>query len=432
MYAVYIVPSASAQALSEEQKASLRAEYDKLQVEIAEWQKVLDETRAKKNTLQGDVTLLNAQIKKAETEIRQRGNTIARLAGEINEKTKHILSLEERLEEGHASLAKLIREKNKIETASLVLMALSSDSLSDFFSTVDSIDVINRDLQTHFDELRGVKQETEREKLALDQKKNQELDAQYEVEVKKEQIKEDEAEKKQLLNITANQEKSYQEVLAERQARAATIRAALFELRDAEGIPFSVALEYASAAEKATGVRAAFILGILRQESNLGVNVGQCLLTNTETGAGKGKNTGTPFARVMHPTRDIPPFLDITKRLGRDPYTTVVSCPQAIGYGGAMGPSQFIASTWKSLEGRIGAAVGVSTPDPWIPAHAIMATAVFLKDLGAGAGTYTAEREAAGRYYAGGNWATLGLGYASSVLAFAQKYQTDIDFLNEI
>ena len=97
-----------------------------------------------------------------------------------------------------------------------------------------------------------------------------------------------------------------------------------------------------------------------------------------------------------------------------------------------MGPSQFIASTWKGLEPRLAESLGVSTPDPWIPKHAIMATAMFLKDLGASARTYTAERQAAGRYYAGGNWATLGLGYAASVLAYAEEYQENIDFLKSI
>ncbi len=427
----YNPPQAEAQALTEEDKARLRAEYDQLQKEIAEWQKVLDETRAKKNTIQGDVTFLNAQIKKAEAEIRQRNSTVAKLAGEINEKTKHISALEERLEEGRASLAKIMREKYDVENTPLAVLLLSSNSLSDFFSTADSIDILNRDLQAHFDELRGVKQETEKEKDVLNEKKNQELDAKYEVEVKKAQVKKDEQEKQELLTVAKQEEASYSQVLAERQRRAEAIRTALFELRDAQGIPFATALEYASQAEQSTGVRAAFILGILRQESNLGVNVGQCYLTDPATGAGKGKNTGAPFKNVMKPNRDVAPFLDLTSRLNINPYSTPVSCPQSIGYGGAMGPSQFIASTWRSYEGKLATALGITTPDPWSARHAIMATALYLKDLGANKQTYSAEREAAGRYYAGANWQKSGLTYAGSVLSFAEKYQSDINFLKD-
>jgi hypothetical protein len=60
-----------------------------------------------------------------------------------------------------------------------------------------------------------------------------------------------------------------------------------------------------------------------------------------------------------------------------------------------------------------------------------MATSLFLKDLTADRKTYSAEREAAGRYYAGANWQRSGLSYAASVLSFAEKYQKDIDFLKD-
>src|SRR3989344_3153250 len=292
-----------AQALTEQDKERLRAEYDQLQIEIAQWQRVLDDARAKKNTIQGDVTALDAQIKKAQAEISQRNITISTLAGEINQKTKTIATLEQRLEDGRQSLAKMLREKNEVDRASLAVLVLSAGSLSEFFADVDAIDSLNAQLQLHFDELRGVRTETQKEKEQLALRQNRERDARYEVEVKKKQIDENKKEKTELLTVAKQEEKAYQEVLAERQRRAEAIRSALFELRDTEGISFATALEYASVASQQTGVRAAFILGILRQESNLGANVGQCYLTNAQTGAGKGKNTGTPFKNVMHATR---------------------------------------------------------------------------------------------------------------------------------
>ena len=69
-----------------------------------------------------------------------------------------------------------------------------------------------------------------------------------------------------------------------------------------------------------------------------------------------------------------------------------------------MGPSQFIPTTWAGYEDRIAKAVGVSMANPWDPEHAIMATAIYMQDLGAAGGGYTAERTAALKYYAGGNW----------------------------
>ena len=427
-------------ALTEEEKARLRTEYDQLQQEILQWQQVLDDTRAKKNSLQGDVTALNAQIAKATAEIKQRNNTITQLASDINQKTQKIGTLEERIAEGQASLAKLIRQKHENETQSLVIMALSSQDLSSFFSDVADIDAINKQLQNLFAELRSVKSETQKEKEALDEKKNQELDAKHDVEVKKTQVTKAQTEKKELLTATTQQEKTYAQVLAERKQKAEAIRSALFDLRDTSGISFATALQYATFASQKTGVRPALILAILSQESDLGKNIGSCYVTSLETGDGVGKNTGTPYEKVMKAPRDTSLFESIAQGAGLSWSTTPVSCPlgrtytSSRGYGGAMGPSQFIPSTWQLFAPRIAAAVGVVSPNPWDPRDAIVATAVYLSDLGAGLQTYSAERNAACKYYSGRSCDTkkpTNYTYGDSVLKKADTFQQNIDFLKD-
>src|SRR6185436_15453075 len=147
------------------------------------------------------------------------------------------------------------------------------------------------------------------------------------------------------------------------------IRSALFSLAGiSTKIEFGTALNYANEVKAKLGVDPAFLLAILTQESNLGANVGQCYLTNPDTGAGVGKNTGTPFTNVMKPERDVGPFLEITSALSFNAYQTAVSCPIAgvAGYGGAMGPAQFIPSTWKLFEGRLQTILGYYA-NPWRP-----------------------------------------------------------------
>ena len=61
---------------------------------------------------------------------------------------------------------------------------------------IDNISSVNQGLQDLFAELRGIKTETQKEKEALDTKKNLELDAKYEVELKKKQIAQNQTEKK--------------------------------------------------------------------------------------------------------------------------------------------------------------------------------------------------------------------------------------------
>ncbi len=315
-----------------------------------------------------------------------------------------------------------------------MMLALSSQDLSEFFTDVQEIDSINQGLQDLFTELRGVRAETEEERAALDERKNKELDAKYEVEVKKKEISQSEAEKKQLLTITKNQEASYQVVLAERQKKAAEIYARLFPLRDTEAIQFGDAVAYAKVAAAKTGVRAELILAILSQESSLGANVGNCLVTDLSTGNGKGKNTGTPISGVMKAPRDTVPFERITRALGKDWSTTPVSCPQSSGYGGAMGPTQFIPSTWELFESRIKSALGVAATNPWNAGHAIMATALYLQDGGAAAGTYTAERNAACRYFSGRACPSSGwiVTYGNSVISKAEQYKQDIANLADL
>jgi membrane-bound lytic murein transglycosylase B len=292
--------------------------------------------------------------------------------------------------------------------------------------------------------IREAKASTEVEKQELDQKKNAEADAKYVVETRKKTIAESEAEQKKLLAITKQEEKTYADVLAERQARAAQIRAALFRLRDTEGISFGQALEYANIASKSTGVRPALLLAILTQESDLGKNLGSCLVTDLVTGNGVGKNTGTPFEQIMKAPRDTVPFTDIMKRLGRDSKLTPVSCPPGHtyyvgrGFGGGMGPSQFIPSTWELFKDRIGGAMGVSPnqADPWNPEHAFTATAIYMSDLGASAGGYSAERNAACRYYSGAvctpGRVPSNVFYGDQVMQKAQSIQENIDFLKGV
>lgn len=93
-----------------------------------------------------------------------------------------------------------------------------------------------------------------------------------------------------------------------------------------------------------------------------------------------------------------------------------------------MGPAQFIPSTWQLMKPKIAAATGHNPPNPWDPEDAFMASALYLGDLGAN--KVSGEREAAGRYFAGGNWnGSLGRRYASQVLEKAAGYQEQINII---
>ncbi len=421
------------------QKAQCQAQYDQLQQEIAQFQKVIDDTKNKEKSLQGDVTQLNAQISKAEAEIKQRNLVIGQLSDQISQKTAVVQSLQEQLQQGRNSLSKLIRQKEQAESQPLMILALSSGSLSDFFSEVQDIDSINQNLQVLFDTLQQTKTKTQKESDALTAQQNAQLDARHDAQLLQQVVSTAKKQKTDELTVTKGQESAYNQVLAQKQAEAQAIRNALFKLRDAGGISFSDALQYATVAEAKTGVRAAMILAILSQESDLGQNIGSCYVRDLDSGDGVGKSTGTYFQKVMKAPRDTDPFEQITSALGLEWSTAPVSCPlgatytSSRGYGGAMGPSQFIPSTWQLFSPRISAALGISgQTNPWEPQQAIMATALYLGDLGAGGQTYSSERNAACKYYSGRACDArrpINYTYGDSVVAKAQTYQNNIDFL---
>ena len=157
--------------------------------------------------------------------------------------------------------------------------------------------------------------------------------------------------------------------------------------------------------------------------------MGACYLTDTSTGAGISIKSGRTFPNVMKPTRDVPPFVNITSRLGLDPMKTVVSCPiaGAGGWGGAMGPAQFIASTWMLFAARLKTALGYDA-NPWAPQDAFMASAMYLTDLGAVGTSYTAQMKAACKYYGTGGSSCV---YGRNVLSLKTSIQSDIDYLNQ-
>lgn len=421
---------ALAQETKEERTARLEAELRDIEGQIANQQQLVEQKQGERRTLERDVAILDARIKKAQLGIKARTIEIQNLGTQIGDKQIVINELSERQKRHQQSVAQLLRETNEVDDFTLIEVVLANANFSEFFEDVDSFQVIKQSLRDSYTQLSEVKEVTNEQKLSLEDRQERELELKGLQEVEKKEVETREAEKSKLLKTTKGQEAAYQQILTTQRQTAAQIRQALFELRGTEGIPFGTAVEYAKGASQKTGVRAALILAILSQESDLGKNVGQCLITNITTGDGKGKNTGTPFPGTMKAPRDTVPFERITKALGVDWGSTAVSCPLPGGYGGAMGPTQFIPSTWEGYESRIKAALNVTATNPWDAQHAITATGLYLQDGGGSGGSYVSEHTAAAKYYAGGAWATSGQHYANQVMQKADGFQKNIEILD--
>jgi len=414
---------------------TLQNELDQLESQIATQQTLLDTAKGEHQTLQSQINAYNAQIKKTQLQIQAISLTIEQLNGDIGTRNKTLHSLSAQLDAEKESLAQILRQTQVLGDYSIVEVALSSKGVNDFFSDLDAFASIKASLASSFNQIRQTSVATEAEKEALQARLAEQQQLRQVAQVAKQSVQAQENNKQKLLVETKGLEANYQKLIAVNKKTAAQIRTELFALAGGGGqISLPTAITLAKRAGANTGVRPAFILGILKQETNLGANVGQCLLTNSPNrGDGKGKNTGILIRGVMKPSRDVDPFIVITAALGLDWAAMPVSCPQSTGYGGAMGPAQFIPATWTSYQARIAKLAGHSgTPaNPWDNQDAFTAIALYMTDLGAATQTPAAERTAALKYFAGGYYTNPAFApYGDNVLQFAADFQQEINILS--
>lgn len=418
---------------TQQEEAALRKKLADLEAEIAKQEKLLLTQKGQSSSIQGIINTLKTEISKTKSEIEKKEILIRQLSGQIDQKQDTIQKLGAELSREKSSLAKLVRKIDEIDSMSLVEMLLSSQSVSEFYKDVDAFLTLEEALYDSTNVIKNVRKKTDEERLTLEERKAREADIKYELEQDRKRVEAKQSEQNNLLNVSKNQEKTYEQLIAERKTQAAAIRARLFELAggvQGGGISFGDAVTYATEASKKTGVRVALILAVLKQESDLGKNVGTCnrpgdARTWKDIMPGPGESWRDDQAA----------FKQITSELGISPDGQPLSCPFASGgWGGAMGPSQFIPSTWLGIRGRLATMLGVTATNPWNPRHAVHATALYLSDLGAGAGGYTAERNAACKYYSGracGQSSLNNTFYGDQVLAKAATLQKDIDFLKD-
>lgn len=379
--------------------------------QILEQQKLVEQKQTERQSLERDIGLLEAEIKKSQLGIQARSIAIRELNDQIGDKEKVVSVLDERTEKQKRSISALLRKTQEIDDNSLVELMLANSNFSEFFADFEDYRTINNSLKESIQVLAEIKLDTIDQKRSLEEKQLQEAKEKQLQEAAKASIEQKEAEKETILVVTKGQEEVYQAHLAQTQRTASQLRAALFDLAGGGGrIPFTEAVQLAKVAGGRTGVSPAFILAVLEQESEYGGNIGQCTYQEIRNG------------RAAMGPGSVPVFKVMAEVLGFDINTQRVSCPLSYGWGGAMGPSQFIPSTWALYGGYVNKGddvyeydanqdsirqlLGINSPSsPFRNQDAFLATSLLMRDNGATGGTYDAEWTAAIRYYSG--WAGI-------------------------
>jgi membrane-bound lytic murein transglycosylase B len=432
-------------------RAALQAQLNELDTEIAQTQSTLNTLGSQDKTQSQQLATLKAQIKKAQLQLQATQIQIEALKSNIVVHSNTITTLSSQLTSEQQSLAQILRQTNEIDQYSLVEVVLSSQDVSSFFGDLDSFDAIKQELGSSYTQITSTVSATQNEKNALETQQTQAQQLATEQTLEENQIKSDEAQEAALLSQTKSQEATYQGIYKVQQQTIAQIQAELFALAGGGGqISLPTAIALAKTAGTDTGVDPALILGILKQETNIGQNVGTA-----------------NYQDAMSPTRDVPEFLFITSLLSIDPNSVKVSAAPSYGWGGAMGPAQFIPSTWACYAGIVNTTTGVcgkgtdgtyagpwsynaakdriaklaghpnSPSNPWTNLDAFVAVGLLMSDNGApadigqNAGCPSSACEAALRYFAGwGNADNPAYAfYGDDVMAFAAQFKSDISTL---
>lgn len=425
----------------EERKKRLQQELETVERQILKQQVLVEDKQLERQSLERDLDLLDAQIEKARLGIQARAVAIEQLSDQITDKSAVVDELTDRLYRQRQSLGQLLRKTQEIDDFTLIEVMLGNKRFSEFFEDIESFQSIKSSLNESVDILKEIRTDTEDQIDSLEEKQLSEAEMKLLQEREKGEIEVRETEKEEILEVTKGEEAAYQSLLESQQKTAAQLRAALFELSGGgAAIPFPEAVSLAQFASTKTGVPAALILAILEQESNYGSNLGTCVYNDIVHGRD-----------VMHPDRDQPVFVAVADILGFDPRSQQVSCPwirqgERVGWGGAMGPSQFIPSTWAIYGGIKNYGSGweydksadvirqltgkTSASNPFNNQDAFMATALLMRDNGAGS-DYKSQWTAAIRYFSGwgGPSNPINFPYGDNVMARKSRLENEIRIL---
>jgi peptidoglycan hydrolase CwlO-like protein len=433
-----------------QEQCSTREECEQLlkqyEEQITKYEADIVKTQGEKNTLQNQISILKKQINKLNLQISQSNLMVKDLTLQVKDTEGSIDQTSLKIIGSRSNLADILQSIREEDQKSLIEILVSEEKLSGFFDNLMNLEVLNSETQKLLDEIKNLKTNLENQKQSLEDETS---DLENTIKIQSLQKKESEiitSQKNSLLKLT---EAEYQAQLKEKTAvekKAAEIRAMIFELIGVPEPPnFGDALQIANSVADTVGIRPAFLMAVISQESAIGKNVGQCYVTNSQTGGGIYKG-GKLILRIMNPTRDLPIFLDITgDNFSQMPvscwipvcYNNGYTCGAtlddkgnvicsrsgyfAYGWGGAMGPAQFIPSTWKLYEDEIKSTFNITSPSPWNIKDSFSAAAIYLADLGAKSKTQQKELSAASRYYGGSS------SYARQVITRANCIQDFID-----
>jgi peptidoglycan hydrolase CwlO-like protein len=386
----------------------LKSKIETLRSQISKYQDEIDQKSRLEETLAGRIEVLEADINKIELQIQETNLVISGIDEEISSKQMEVDEMQKRIEAKQEILSKFLEELYERGDVSSTELILGNKNFSDYFFQSESVEAFEGQTKDIFDQLVSLQQDLEKEKEALMEKRAEQENYRY-IQIDQERSLDSERQMKDLLaKKTKNEKDSLQAETEKLQTELNAIQSL------GEPIAIDEAVKSAKYASGLTGVAPELLLGVLRVESGLGTNVG-----------------GGRYKTDMNPSQ-WETFKGICKELGLNPDKMPVSRRVCYnkgskdgcgGWGGAMGPAQFMPSTWMGYKSKVEKTAGKSPASPWDIKDSLVAMGLKLAAIdGVTRGDRKAWAKAAGTYLAGSNWESYPW-YSDRVLFYADGFK---------
>ncbi len=411
-----------------EKRAAVQKNLDQLEQEAQQLDTFIGQTHQETQSLASAKKTLDGEVRRREIEISRLALSLKKTSFEITDKKSGVAELSKKINKSRQGLSASIFLLYSYDEENPLTILLKHTNISSFFRSVDAVDKVQTNIQNSLKNFRDDRTELQKQQQDLEDSEKEQEDLKALQEVERTSLTQKQQEKDQLLKLTKGKEALFQQLLKSKQKDIAALRTQLFYL-EKTGVTAETALRVADLAAKRSGIRTAFLLALLEVETGKQFEDG-VLTVGTNLGTGNWKrdlyqcyiNLGKPKNAEFEKNA----YLKITSSLGLNPDSMPVSRKPNYGCGGAMGPAQFIPSTWLNFSDSVAELTGHNPPNPWNPEDAFQAAAIFLARAGATSQTNAGEIAAAKTYISGSATCTKSICkyYSNRIIALAQEITT--------
>jgi len=185
----------------------------------------INESRGQQQTLNSAITVLNSKINLAQGQINQTQSQINKLEKEINLLSTLLLDLNKSLDELSSVYAARVRESYKQRSLSLIRLFFSSDSFGQLITRLRYFNSVKLRDRLVLQELEAVRLDYDKQKLAKQEKQQEVEELKTKLVGQKVALDNKKQQKQNLLILTQNDEKKYQELLNRAKAELEAIEA---------------------------------------------------------------------------------------------------------------------------------------------------------------------------------------------------------------